>query len=151
MFWWIFVIYFSFCATLLWLLMWNILNAIWKSIFGSFIFPLQKFNWKNKTFTYDHYNSCAQLFGASITLLQLLILLMLYFFIYIEASIGVLYRSLLELLEHPSINRISKKNFLWNIGKLPSKTFILQSFIQVHLQAFLVCERPLALKGSLLF
>ena len=42
------------------------------------LYHLQKLYCKNKTFAYDYYNSCAQLFGTST------------FFIHPEASIGVL-------------------------------------------------------------
>ena len=47
---------------------------------------------------------------------------------------------------------IEKKNsFSENVGKLFSKTFMLESVMQLHLQAFLVCESSLSLKGSRLF
>ena len=79
--------------------MWQILKIIWKSLYRHLnisinskvlFFPYKKFIEKNKRFAYDHYNSCAQLFGTSITLLQLLISLYYLFFIHLEASISVL-------------------------------------------------------------
>ena len=114
-----------------------------------FFFPYKNFIEKNKTFTYDHHNLCSiilhQYHFAAITNFSILS----FFFIHPEPFIGVLQKRLFEFLEHPSINSISKKNgFSENFGKHSSKIFILKSFIQVPLQAFLLCERPLALKGS---
>ena len=67
---------------------------------AKFYFSLTKSYWKSKTFTYDHYNFCAHLFGTSITLLQLLISLK---------------KRLWELLEHPSITSILKEIVLVKI------------------------------------
>ena len=76
---------------------------------------------------YDQSNSCTQLFGISITLLQLLISL-LSFFIHPEASIGVLEKKIYEFLEHPYIS-MSEKCF----NKMFWGNSILKSLIQVHL------------------
>ena len=73
LFWWISIIYLNFCATLLWLFMWHILrpfvnlciDILTSASTAKFYFSL--------TFTNDQYNSCAQVLGTSITLLQLLI------------------------------------------------------------------------------
>ena len=46
-----------------------------------------------------------------------------------------LVKRLFESLDHPPIS-ISKKSFIENFGKISTKTLILESFIQVHLQAF---------------
>ena len=48
---------------------------------------------------------------------------------------------------HPLL-AFQKNSFSENFGKISSKALNLESFIQVHLQAFLVCERTLALKSS---
>ena len=87
---------------------------------AKFYFSLTKSYWKSKTFTYDHYNFCAHLFGTSITLLQLLISLK---------------KRPWELLERAPINykHFKRNSFSENFGKLFSKTFILEPFIQVHL------------------
>ena len=69
------------------------------------------------------------------------------FFIHSESSIGVLEKMLLEFLEHLSIS-ISKHSFNEKLGKLPIKTSILEPFIRGHLEAFQICERLLAVKGS---
>ena len=62
---------------------------------------------------------------------------MLPFFIHPEASIDVLLKRLFEFLEHPSITSISRKNsFSEHFGKTSFRTFILESFIQIHLQVF---------------
>ena len=103
LFWWISVIYFNFCAGLLWFFMWHILKAIWKPIHWHLNFSIN-----SKVLFFPNKN-------------------------FIEKTV--------ESLEHSPITSISKKNsFSENFGKLFSKTFILESFIQVHLQAFLVCE-----------
>ena len=112
-----------------------------------FFFPYKNFIEKNKTFTYDHHNLCSiilhQYHFAAITNFSILS-----FFSSIQSHSLVFYKKGC-LKEHPSINSISKKNgFSENFGKHSSKIFILKSFIQVPLQAFLLCERPLALKGS---
>ena len=100
-------------------------------------------------FTYDHCNSCAQLFGTSITLLQLLISI---YYLFFHPSRGICWCFLKTIAwifrAHIHYQHFKKISFSENFGKLSSKTFILESFIQVHLLAFLVYERPLALKGS---
>ena len=58
-------------------------------------------------------------------------------------------KTLREFLEHPSIS-ISEKQ-LQDFGKLPSKASILESSVQVHLQASWACETPLTSRGSCLF
>ena len=89
--------YFDFCVTLLWLFMRHIFKAIWKSICiyilrsasaanFYFFFPLKRFYWHNKTFIYDHYNSCAHLFDTSITFLQLIISL---YYLFSDPSRGI--------------------------------------------------------------
>ena len=102
LFWWISVIYFNCCATLLWLFMWHILKTIWKYmhwnlnvsinskvLFLPYKYFLEKIKYLHMTIYMNIYNSYAQLFGTSITLLQLMISLYYLFFIHPEASIGV--------------------------------------------------------------
>ena len=133
---WISVISFKFCATLLWLLMQHILKAIWKSwhrLLGisidtaKFYFFLINFFWKIK---HDQYNSCANLFGTSITLLQLLIYLWSSF----NPSRGNKKGCLIFWSTHSLPFR--KNSCSENFAKLSQNTSILASLIEVHLQAF---------------
>ena len=122
LFWWISVIYF--CATLLWLF--------------TFLRPFG-------ILCIDILTSASTAKFFSITNFSHVM------FFYPSRGIHWCFlRRLFEFLEHPFITSISKKkkSFSDNFGKLPSKTFILESFIQEHLQNFLVCERPVALKSS---
>ena len=122
-FWWISVIYFNFYATLSCFFMWNILKAIWKSMYwhlsisfnSKVLFSLYKTFIENikHLVAYDHYNSSAQLFDTSITLLQLIISLY-YLFSSIQRHPSVF--NLFEFFEHP------KKLVLVNIlGNFPVK------------------------------
>ena len=145
---WVSLIYFNFRGRLLWLFIWHILKAIWNSMHWhlsisvnskilncSYFFIVYKyFFWKNKTFIHDQSQSCAQLFGTSINLLQLIISL-LSLFIHPEASIGVLGKRLFEYWSTYQL-KFLKNSFGTNFAKLSSKTLILQFFIRVHLQAF---------------
>ena len=76
---------------------------------GKINFSNTNYFWKTK---HDQFNSCIDLFGASITLVKLLISLWS-FFINLEASIGVVEKSFFGFLEYSSIS-ISKKELQWN-------------------------------------
>ena len=110
LFWWISVTYFNFCATLLWLLMWHILKAIWKSMhwhlnisinnkvlffrYKNFIEKMKRLHMAITTFV--------QLFGTSITLLHLLMPLMLSSFLSIQRHPLVFYKGgCLNYSTHP--------------------------------------------------
>ena len=96
------------------------------STLQNFIFPLQKYFEKTKHLWI-------------IRLLCSIIWSQYYFVTITHFSIIFFFSSiqrLREFLEHPSVRSSKNDNFNKNFEKLTSKTSILESVIQVHLQAF---------------